>query len=459
MLRVGRLGGEPVGAGHRPTRARPRGATIVRTGGGSRLRHRAFERGVGRARHGRRTCSRVPHDERGRLTGERAGRTALDADGGDGVFAVVASAGSTNAGTVDDLARCRRRVRRPRDLVPRGRRVRRRRACWLPPSATASDGIERADSFIVDPHKWLFAPYDACALLYRDPSLALRRAPAGWPRTSTRRSPRPTGTRPTTRTTCPAARAGSRCGSRSPRTAPTPIARPSRHVLTITRETAAAIDAAPRARAPDGARALRRALPADRVGTRRVRRLVATRLLDAQIAFVQPTSWRARRSARLCFVNPRTTMEHVRAVLERDAPERPSYAIWRPAGSRGDRPGARSMRCSVGGCVENRLPNPDRRPASGFMMNRCASAGLSEAGAGTCFVVDLQLAERARERGGIVREVGARLVGLVLARARDGHLDDRRGDRRQDPREQQADRRRRGRRRSRRRRTRTARAA
>jgi glutamate/tyrosine decarboxylase-like PLP-dependent enzyme len=30
-------------------------------------------------------------------------------------------------------------------------------------------GIERADSFIVDPHKWLFAPFDCCALLYREP--------------------------------------------------------------------------------------------------------------------------------------------------------------------------------------------------------------------------------------------------------------------------------------------------
>ena len=30
------------------------------------------------------------------------------------------------------------------------------------------DGIERADSFIVDPHKMLFAPYDCCALIYRD---------------------------------------------------------------------------------------------------------------------------------------------------------------------------------------------------------------------------------------------------------------------------------------------------
>lgn len=33
-------------------------------------------------------------------------------------------------------------------------------------------GIEKADSFIVDPHKWLFAPFDACALVYKNPALA-----------------------------------------------------------------------------------------------------------------------------------------------------------------------------------------------------------------------------------------------------------------------------------------------
>ena len=33
-------------------------------------------------------------------------------------------------------------------------------------------GIERADSFVVDPHKWLFAPFDCAALIYRHPQLA-----------------------------------------------------------------------------------------------------------------------------------------------------------------------------------------------------------------------------------------------------------------------------------------------
>src|SRR4029079_950535 len=49
---------------------------------------------------------RLPGDDRGRLTGEALGRAldSLDEADREGVFAVVASAGATNAGTVDDLA-------------------------------------------------------------------------------------------------------------------------------------------------------------------------------------------------------------------------------------------------------------------------------------------------------------------------------------------------------------------
>ena len=38
------------------------------------------------------------------------------------------------------------------------------------------DGIERADSFIVDPHKWLFAPFDCCALALPRPACRPARA-------------------------------------------------------------------------------------------------------------------------------------------------------------------------------------------------------------------------------------------------------------------------------------------
>lgn len=112
----------------------------------------------------------VPADERGRLAGP-ALESTLDAAGADGVFAVVGTAGTTNLGIVDDLASVA-------DVCAE-------RGLWLhvdgaygaaalaAPSARALFvGIERADSFIVDPHKWLFAPFDSCALVYRDPSLA-----------------------------------------------------------------------------------------------------------------------------------------------------------------------------------------------------------------------------------------------------------------------------------------------
>ncbi len=115
----------------------------------------------------------VPSDARGRMTGAtlRATVDALPADVRDGIFAVVATAGTTNLGVVDDI-------------VGIGE-VARELGIWLhvdgayggaglaaPSVAHLFAGTEHADSFIVDPHKWLFAPFDACALIYRDPAQA-----------------------------------------------------------------------------------------------------------------------------------------------------------------------------------------------------------------------------------------------------------------------------------------------
>jgi L-2,4-diaminobutyrate decarboxylase len=92
---------------------------------------------------------------------------------GDRVVAVAATAGSTNLGLIDELdtvadACADAGVWMHVDAAYGG-------AALAAPSARPRfAGVERADSLIVDPHKWLFAPFDSCALLYRRPELARR---------------------------------------------------------------------------------------------------------------------------------------------------------------------------------------------------------------------------------------------------------------------------------------------
>ena len=112
----------------------------------------------------------VPGDDRGRMTGE-ALREALDAEGDDGVFAVIATAGTTNLGIVDDLSGIAE-VCAERGLWMHVDGAYGAAALVAPSVRHLFNGIERADSFIVDPHKWLFAPFDCCALVYREPELA-----------------------------------------------------------------------------------------------------------------------------------------------------------------------------------------------------------------------------------------------------------------------------------------------
>ncbi|NNC43432.1 MAG: aspartate aminotransferase family protein, partial [Acidimicrobiia bacterium] len=112
-------------------------------------------------------------DDQRRLTGD-AVRTALDGmspEDREGVFAVVATAGTTNMGVVDDLVGLAE-VCAENDLWFHVDGAYGGAALLSPRTRGLFDGVEHADSFIVDPHKWLFAPYDSCALLYRDPDLA-----------------------------------------------------------------------------------------------------------------------------------------------------------------------------------------------------------------------------------------------------------------------------------------------
>jgi glutamate/tyrosine decarboxylase-like PLP-dependent enzyme len=112
----------------------------------------------------------VPGDERGRLTGVALAET-LDAHGTDDVFAVVATGGTTNFGIVDDLAGVAE-VATTRGIWMHVDGAYGLAAMAAPSARPLFAGLEHADSFIVDPHKWLFAPFDACALVYRDPQLA-----------------------------------------------------------------------------------------------------------------------------------------------------------------------------------------------------------------------------------------------------------------------------------------------
>jgi len=106
-----------------------------------------------------------------RLTGA-ALRAALDADPtSDDVVGVVATAGTTNAGIVDELSSVAE-VAGERALWCHVDAAYGGAALFAPSARHRFRGIELADSFIVDPHKWLFAPFDCAALLYRQPELA-----------------------------------------------------------------------------------------------------------------------------------------------------------------------------------------------------------------------------------------------------------------------------------------------
>ncbi|WP_299782265.1 aminotransferase class V-fold PLP-dependent enzyme [uncultured Formosa sp.] len=112
-------------------------------------------------------------DSEDRLEGAALQETIdnLSSEQRERLFAVVATGGTTNAGIIDDLegisAICNKEN------------------LWLHVDAAYGGGalvadsvrhlfkgIENADSITIDPHKWMFSPYDCGAVLYREPELA-----------------------------------------------------------------------------------------------------------------------------------------------------------------------------------------------------------------------------------------------------------------------------------------------
>jgi glutamate/tyrosine decarboxylase-like PLP-dependent enzyme len=86
-------------------------------------------------------------------------------------FAIVGTAGTTNFGIVDDLQGISD-VAKAHDLWFHVDGAYGLAGILAPELKHLYKGVEHADSFIVDPHKWLFAPFDACALVYREPEYA-----------------------------------------------------------------------------------------------------------------------------------------------------------------------------------------------------------------------------------------------------------------------------------------------
>jgi glutamate/tyrosine decarboxylase-like PLP-dependent enzyme len=117
---------------------------------------------------------RLPSDDRFRLP-PAALREAVAADlaAGRRPFCVIATAGTTSSGAIDPLPELA-------DLCAE-------HGLWLhvdgaygaaavlcPAGRDALRGLDRADSLVLDPHKWLFQPYEIGCALVRDPGLLER---------------------------------------------------------------------------------------------------------------------------------------------------------------------------------------------------------------------------------------------------------------------------------------------
>ena len=109
-------------------------------------------------------CEVVPARDDHRLHPDDV-RAAIEGDRDRIPFCVVANAGTTSTGAVDPLE----------ELADLGLWLHVDGAYGAPAAlAGALTGLEHADSLVLDPHKWLFQPYEIGCLLMREPGLLER---------------------------------------------------------------------------------------------------------------------------------------------------------------------------------------------------------------------------------------------------------------------------------------------
>lgn len=250
-----------------------------------------------------------------RLTGEAlAAALAADPNPHD-VAAVVATAGTTNAGIVDDLAGIAD-VAREYNLWFHVDGAYGGAGLFAPSVRDKYAGIEHADSLVIDPHKWLFAPFDCAALLYRNPHLAQAVHTQDASYLDVLHTDENQVWNPTDYAHHLTRRArglplwfslavhGTRAYTEAVETA-----------LTLARDTAALIRATPHlelVRDPELSAVVFR-----RTGwTADDYNAWSDRLLAGQVGFVTPTGWEGETVARFAFLHPGTTLDMVREILD-----------------------------------------------------------------------------------------------------------------------------------------------
>src|SRR4026207_1816742 len=137
--------------------------------------HSSIEKGVITLGLGRRGLRKIPTDAEFRMNA-RALAEAIEEDKSEGMipFCIVATVGTTSTSSIDPI----------KEIIPIGEK----HAMWLhvdaayagsaavvPELQSILAGCERADSVAVNPHKWLFTPFDLSVLYCRHMDL-LRRA-------------------------------------------------------------------------------------------------------------------------------------------------------------------------------------------------------------------------------------------------------------------------------------------